>query len=190
VLRDQSASLDDFLADLGMEGVVRPVDEALIPRVAQLLQKTNQFNLTTRRRSAQEVAALAADPDWVCLTLSLRDRLADHGVVGVGFAQLCGDKAVVDTLLLSCRVIGRTAERLLLHELGRAAAAHGCTTLVGCYQATDRNALVAGLYPDLGFAPDGTAQGEQRYSLPLAALDQLAPRHIAGAVSDERTVQR
>jgi FkbH-like protein len=189
-LRERAASLDDFLADLAMRASVRPVDEALLPRVAQLLQKTNQFNLTTRRRTAAEVAALAADPGWVCLALALRDRLADHGVVGVGFAALHGDEAVVDTLLLSCRVIGRTAERLLLSELGRAAAARGCTTLVGCYQETDRNALAADLYPQLGFSPNGTTQGEQRYRLPLEALDTLATRHIAIAGTDERTAQR
>lgn len=178
-LRERSASLDDFLADLAMVASVRPVDVTLLPRVTQLLQKTNQFNLTTRRRTSQEVAALAADPRWVCLSLSLRDRLADHGIVGVGFTALRGDEAVVDTLLLSCRVIGRTAERLLLRELGRAAAERGCRTLVGCYRATDRNTLVAGLYPQLGFAPDGPADGEQRYVLPLSALDQLAAPHIA-----------
>ena len=98
--------------------------------------------------------------------------------MGVGFTALRGDEAVVDTLLLSCRVIGRTAERLLLRELGRAAAERGCRTLVGCYRATDRNTLVAGLYPQLGFAPDG-GDGEQRYVLPLSALDQLAAPHIA-----------
>ena len=189
-LREGMASLDDFLDELAMEASVRPVDEALLPRVTQLLQKTNQFNLTTRRRTSQEVAALAADPRWVCLSLSLRDKLADHGIVGVGFAVQHGDEAVVDTLLLSCRVIGRTAERLLLTELGRAAAERGCTTLVGCYRATDCNALVAELYPQLGFSPQGAAQGEERYSLPLVALDKLATRHIASAGSGERTVQQ
>jgi len=196
-LRERSASLDDFLADLAMVASVRPVDGALLPRVTQLLHKTNQFNLTTRRRPSQEVAALAADPGWVCLSLSLRDRLADHGIVGVGFTALRGDEAVVDTLLLSCRVIGRTAERLLLRELGRAAAERGCRTLVGCYRATDRNALVAGLYPQLGFTPGGPADGEQRYVLPLSALDQLAAPHIAIDTTqltasdrpDERTAQ-
>ena len=189
-LREGAATLDDFLDDLLMEGGVSPVDGALLPRVAQLVQKTNQFNLTTRRRTEQEVAALAADPHWICVALSLRDRLADHGIVGVGFAVLQGDEAVVDTLLMSCRVIGRTAEQLLLGELGRAAAGRGCTTFVGCYRATDRNALVADLYPRLGFSPQGAVDGEQRYSLPLAALDTLTTRHIACAGSDERTVRQ
>lgn len=79
------------------------------------------------------------------------------------------DGAAQLSLLLSCRVIGRTAERLLLSELGRAAAERGCRALVGCYRATDRNALVTDLYPRLGFAPDGTAGDEQRYTLPLSA---------------------
>jgi FkbH-like protein len=185
-LRERATSLDDFLADLTMRASVCPVDGATVPRVAQLVQKTNQFNLTTRRRTAQQVAALADDPHWVCLTLSLRDRFADHGIVGVGFAALHGEQAVVDTLLLSCRVIGRTAERLLLSELGRAAADRGCKALVGCYRATDRNALVAELYPRLGFAPADAVESEQRYVLPLPALDELATPHIAS----ERMVRR
>jgi FkbH-like protein len=184
-LREQAASLDEFLAELAMRATVGPVDDMAIPRVAQLLQKTNQFNLTTRRRTEQQVAALAADPHWICLYLSLRDRLADHGIVGVGFAALHDECAVVDTLLLSCRVIGRMAERFLLSELGRAAADRGCATLVGCYRATDRNALVAELYPGLGFVPDGVTDDEQRYVLPLSALGGLAAPHIAS----ERTVR-
>jgi FkbH-like protein len=181
-LRGRAASLEDFLADLKMRAWVRPVDEATIPRVAQLLQKTNQFNLTTRRHPAQLVAALTGDPRWVCLTLSLRDRFADHGLVGVGFAELRGAEAIVDTLLLSCRVIGRTAERLLLAELARTAAGSGCRVLVGRYRPTEANAVVADLYPRLGFAADGAdgdTEGGTRYVLPLTALDQLRTPHIA-----------
>jgi FkbH-like protein len=178
-LRERAASLDDFLADLTMLGSVRPVDDASLPRVAQLVTKTNQFNLVTRRRSAEMIRALAGDPRWVCLCLSLSDRFADHGVVGVGFAAIDGECALVDTLLLSCRVIGRTAERLLLAELGRAAAQRGCSVLVGAYRSSERNAVVSALYPDLGFVADGEVDGEQRFLLPLSSLNLLATPHIA-----------
>jgi FkbH-like protein len=178
-LRRRAASLDDFLADLKMQACVRPVDDTTIPRVAQLLHKTNQFNLTTRRHTAQQVAAMTGNPRWVCLTLSLRDRFAEHGLVGVGFAELRGAEALVDTLLLSCRVIGRTAEQLLLAELGRMAASSGCSVLVGCYRPTNANAVVADLYPRLGFAEDSGDAEEVRYVLPLTSLHGLRTPHIA-----------
>lgn len=200
-LREHAGSLDDFLAGLEMTASVRPVDETSGARVAQLLRKTNQFNLTTRRHSAEQAAALADDPGWVCLTLSLRDRFADHGLVGVGFAELRGEQAVVDTLLLSCRAIGRTAEQLLLAELGRAAESAGCRVLVGCYRPTDRNAVVAELYPRLGFAPAQTEPGnpvetgsgdagERRYVLPLAELGRLATPHINSERSEAAAGRR
>ncbi len=177
-LREGVTSMEDFLAGLRMRATIHPVNEVTLARVVQLLQKTNQFNLTTRRRTAQEVVALTRDSRWVCLALSLSDRFADHGIIGVAFAVIEGEEAVVDTLLLSCRVIGRTAERLLLEELGRAAIARGCTSLIGNYRPTDRNAVVAEMYRGLGFSSEGVVDGQHRYVLPLSALDQLRAPHI------------
>jgi FkbH-like protein len=155
-LRAQAATLEDFLRSLEMRARVRPLELDLLDRAAQLTQKTNQFNLTLVRRSRAEVEALAADPRAICLTLELEDRFAAHGVVGLAFALPAADDsltAVIDTLLLSCRVIGRTAESHLLSHVSREALAAGFTKLRGRYVGGPRNALVADLYTRLGFAP-------------------------------------
>lgn len=159
-LRQGSASLEAFLASLDMVASVVALDEPTLARTVALIGKTNQFNLTGRRRSGTEVAALKDDPGHVVLCVRLRDRFADHGLVGVliGAVEADGDgnrRMRIDTWLLSCRVIGRTLEHEMLRLLADAAAARGCRRLVGSYVPTARNALVADLYPRLGFEPDG-----------------------------------
>jgi len=180
-VREQHTSVEEFLDDLRMRAVVRVVDHETVPRAAQLVGKTNQFNLTSLRRSEQELAELSVDSEWICLTLSLRDRLADHGVVGLALARKDGPSAIIDTLLLSCRVIGRTAERVLLEEVGRVAASRGCAQLVGLYRPTARNGLVADLYPRLGFAPAAAEPGRDvdRFTFDLAEVDLLKTCHIS-----------
>lgn len=150
-LRLASDSLAGFLDSLQMRVRVRPLGPADLDRAAQLVQKTNQFNLTGRRHSRQRLLELATDPEWHCVTLTLRDRFADHGQVGFLLVHVRGGEAEIDTLLLSCRVIGRTAERRLVAEAATAARAAGCGSLVGVYVPSGRNELVAGLYEELGF---------------------------------------
>ncbi|MBV6699867.1 HAD-IIIC family phosphatase [Kitasatospora aureofaciens] len=170
-LRVAADSLEGFLDSLQMRSLLRPLTPGGLDRAAQLLQKTNQFNLTTRRRSRDELAELLGHPDWRCLTLSLRDRFADHGTVGLVLLRLDGAAGEIDTLLLSCRVIGRTAERRLVAAAAAEARAVGCDRLVGRYVPTSRNSLVAGLYPELGFQPvdesAGGPAGARSYMYPL-----------------------
>ena len=154
-LQASAASLEDFWRSLQMRARVVPVTDATLDRAAQLTQKTNQFNLTLRRRTREELARLTGEDGVVCLTLELSDRFADHGLIGLGLITTAagdGVVATIDTLLLSCRVIGRTAESHLLAHLGRAALTLGATRLRGVYVPGPRNALVADLYPRLGFA--------------------------------------
>lgn len=171
-LRGASDSLDDFLTSLRMRAQVREMTLSDLDRATQLLQKTNQFNLTTRRYSQQEIATRIGHPDWTCLLLALRDRFAHHGTVGLLLLHRSGTDADIDSLLLSCRVIGRTAERRLLAAAADAARAAGCTRLVGRYVPTARNALVQTLYLDLGFErlPD-TAAGPETAARYAYALD-------------------
>ena len=147
-------------------GHPRPADEVTLPRIAALIGKTNQFNLTGRRRGPSEVEALAADPAWSVLSVRLRDCFSDHGLVGVLLAHADGGVLTIDTWLLSCRVIGRTLEdEMLLLAAGEARRA-GCSTIRGSYVPSGKNALVSGLYPRLGFtqdesgalAPDGAGE--------------------------------
>src|SRR6185437_736699 len=99
---------------LEMQLSIASVDRDSLARAAQLTQKTNQFNVTTRRSTEAEIARRASDPAWVVATFGVRDRFGDNGIVGFVMARHAGDTLDIDTLLLSCRVIGRTVETAML----------------------------------------------------------------------------
>ena len=127
----EASSLEDFLDSLDMEATFEPVGRSNLPRVAQLVGKTNQFNLTSRRRSEAELTELVADPATVAFAARLRDRYADHGLVAVVLARADGPDLDVDTWLMSCRVIGRSLEDLVLERLAAEAHERGCVGIRG-----------------------------------------------------------
>ncbi|SNQ51613.1 Subfamily IIIC HAD-superfamily phosphatase [Frankia canadensis] len=146
-----ASSLEEFHRGLDMTATVVPLDELTLPRVAQLIGKTNQFNLTGRRRGAEEIARLAADPATTVLCVRLADRFADHGLVAVVIAVADGGALAVDTWLMSCRVIGRTLEDEVAGLLMAEARRRGLARVIGEYWPSPKNALVAGLYERLGY---------------------------------------
>jgi FkbH-like protein len=149
-----ATSVDEFLASLDMVAAIEPVDDRTATRAAALLSKTNQFNLTTRRHSAVDVDRMRRDPAYACFTLQLQDRFGDHGVVGLAIVRRePGDprQATIDSLLLSCRVIGRRAETALLSHIAEWAHRQGCDAVVGEYRATPKNRPAADCYPQHGF---------------------------------------
>jgi len=148
-----ATSLADFHRSLAMVATVVPLDEVTLPRVAQLVAKTNQFNLTGRRRGQAELAALAADPAAAVLCVRLADQFADHGLVAVAIVSQDGDVLDIDTWLMSCRVIGRTLEDETAGLLVAEARRRGCRHLRGHHVSTAKNGLVADLYLRLGFTP-------------------------------------
>lgn len=160
--REQAPDLDSYLRSLEMEATVGLADDFSLPRVSQLTLKTNQFNLTTRRYAEAEIDALRRSGDHDVLTLALRDRFGDSGLVGAAIVRYAGDRAVIDTFLLSCRVLGRGVEDVLLAALLRRAAARGCAKAVGEYLPTRKNSQVEHFYEQRGFArmePSGPEGG-------------------------------
>lgn len=153
--RLEIGDLDDFLRDLDMTATIAPFDDVRLPRIVQLIGKTNQFNLTTRRHGLARVRELMAEPNAVHLYLELRDRFTDHGLVGVLIAMPRDSALEIDTWLLSCRVIGRRAEHAMLEQLARRAGEAGFSRLRGTYSPTPKNGVVRDLYPSLGFEPVG-----------------------------------
>lgn len=131
------------------------VDAVNKPRVVQLLNKTNQFNLTTIRRNQAELEAFLDRPGAHGFQVRLRDKFADHGVILVALAEARNGVLEIDTLLMSCRVLGRGVEQVVMAELARIAREAGCGAVAGRYRPTERNGMVADLYPRLGFAPAG-----------------------------------
>jgi FkbH-like protein len=183
-LGETAADLPSYLRSLAMVGDVRPIDDADLPRVVQLLGKTNQWNLTTRRHPHDVVDAMRRQPGAVSFTLRLADRFGDHGLVAVVLAVPDEDGTLrIDTWLMSCRVIARTAEAYVFDKLLRAAIDAGYTRLRGDYLPTPKNVQVASLYADLGFAEVASPLGDgaRRYEATLASLTP-PPHHIADAV--------
>jgi FkbH-like protein len=170
---EETMDLSDFLASLGMRARVEPIDEGSLARATQLINKTNQFNLTTRRLTEGAVGALARDPGVCTRTVRLSDRFGDHGLVSVLIASRHGDVAEIDDWLMSCRVLKRGVERMLLRELVDWAAAHGLRELRGRFVATGRNELVRGLLDELGFERANESENETSYRLSLDGFTEL-----------------
>jgi FkbH-like protein len=144
-------SKEDFFRYLEQEAEVATVLPATLARVAQLTQKTNQFNLTTRRYTEQQVTDMVARPECRVLSIKVRDRFGDHGLVGVAITQDEGETCNIDTFLLSCRVIGRTVETALLSQLATQASSRGCKRLSGWFLPTKKNAPARDFYSQHGF---------------------------------------
>lgn len=176
-LASQAGDLDAFLASLQMTARVEPVNPINIERVAQLIGKSNQFNLTTRRRTIAELQQLAADPAWVTLTISLKDMLGDHGLISVVLAHQQGATLDIDTWLMSCRVLQRGVEAFVRDALVAEARRRGCDTITGSYVPTDRNDMVRDLLPRLGWAAAGATGDTTWWRLDLSAAP-AAPTHI------------
>ncbi len=161
-LEQSSGSMEQYLRSLEMRADVRAIDEEDLPRVVQLLAKTNQFNLTTRRHTRQALLDLLEPDGSVGMTLRLADRFGDHGLVAVLVATPLGaDRGTlrVDTWLMSCRVIGRSAEQFLFGLLMVRARQIGYRRILGEYIPTKKNVLVAELYDQLGFRKlDGSGE--------------------------------
>jgi len=137
-LEEDAGSLEDFYASLRMEALIAPFDEVNLPRIAQLVGKTNQFNLTTRRHSLAELRAFADDPEYVTMYVRLRDAFVDHGLIAVLIARQDDDSLDIETWLMSCRVIGRTVEEKMLERLCEIGEARGTRRLKGNYAATEK----------------------------------------------------
>jgi FkbH-like protein len=165
-------SVEEFLASLELRARIEMPGEARIPRVSQLTQKTNQFNLTTRRYSEGDILRMIESPDHAVFTLTAGDRYGDLGLTGVFIARrVNGEQAAVDTLLMSCRVLGRRLE----HEF-----------VARCFEAIDqrwqprrwnaeyiktrKNGMVADFWPEFGFLPEAKDDGGARYAVERSKL--------------------
>ncbi|MEV4847810.1 HAD-IIIC family phosphatase [Micromonospora matsumotoense] len=144
-------SLRDYLAELGVRVRLSVPTAADVPRVSQLTLRTNQFNLTTRRLSPDEVAALLDDPAGTVLAVRSGDRFGDNGLVGAVFLRRAEDVLHIDNFLLSCRVFSRGVETATLAEVLRHARDTGVAAVTAEYRPTARNAKVAEFYPRNGF---------------------------------------
>ncbi len=153
--REQSAftDLNEYLASLNMTlsfSEFRPIDT---PRLSQLINKSNQFNVTTRRRTEAEVAKLITDKSFVSFSARLTDRFGDYGLIGIVIAKVDPSTTAleIDTWLMSCRVLNRQVEEEVMNEIVRLAGKYSCNEIRGVYIPTAKNQLVKNLFPRMGF---------------------------------------
>jgi FkbH-like protein len=153
---ERATDMEGYLKSLSMTLVAARISEIDLGRAAQLINKSNQFNLTTRRYTEAELERLVKDPAIVALCFRLRDRFGDNGLISVILArtdpQWNEDALLIDTWLMSCRVLGRQVESAALEVIAGEAAKRGASAIIGEYRPTPRNGLVADHFAKLGFA--------------------------------------
>jgi len=180
-LQKQVGGVDAYLASLDMTITFQPFDATGRARIVQLINKSNQYNLTTRRYTEPEVAAAQSDPDVFTLQVRLADIFGDNGMISV---VICRREDPVtwniDTWLMSCRVLGRRVENMVLRELVEHAREAGVRKLKGVYKPSGRNALVVGHYSKLGFSRTGADEtGLTEWELLVdAPLPDAAPMKV------------
>jgi FkbH-like protein len=151
-LRKQVGGIDAYLASLDMTITFQPFDATGRARIVQLINKSNQYNLTTRRYTDPEIAETESDAGVFTMQVRLADIFGDNGMISVVICRP-GEQGAwdIDTWLMSCRVLGRKVEHMVLREILRHARATGVHKLHGSYIPTDRNKLVMDHYAKLGF---------------------------------------
>ena len=159
-LQKQFVSFNDYLQSLEMFASYAPFDKFHYARIAQLTQRSNQFNLRTIRYNESEIEQLAKDPAVISLYFNLEDKLANHGLISVVIMKPVDEQTLfIDTWLMSCRVLKRGMEEFIINQIIQTAQNHGYLKVVGEYLKTPKNAMVANIYEKMGF----TALGDGVY---------------------------
>ena len=174
-LRTATANIEDFYRSLQMEIQFDPINEKNIKRLAQLTQKTNQYNATTYRYSLSEMEKFQQDDNCNVYGVGLRDKFGDNGIVAVMITREDGASWYIDTFLLSCRVIGRTVEEALLAFLCEKAGAADIKNLKGKIIPTAKNIPIRDLYEKNGFSALKAGDGEVEWLLNLEEKNVTVP---------------
>jgi FkbH-like protein len=175
-LQSQFADYQEFLESLSMQAEIGEFSPVYLERICQLTNKTNQFNLTTKRYTLAEMEAMAASPECVTLYGRLKDKFGDNGLVSVLAARLKGRELHIELWLMSCRVLKRDMEAAMLDALVSRAAERGATDIIGYYYRTAKNGMVAEHYRSLGFEPESLEQDGSRSTWRLA-IGKYMPRN-------------
>lgn len=183
-LRSSATDMDAFLGTLQTTMTVGPFQPTDVTRITQLINKTNQFNLTTRRYTEAEVRTFMQDPRILTFAARVSDRFGDNGLTSVVICRPGEDgpepEMEIDTWLMSCRILGRGVEDAMLSVVANRVRESGAGRLVGRYRPTAKNGMVRELFPRLGFGSRSRDQksGETSWVLPLAGAVSAAPGHL------------
>lgn len=144
-------SYGDYLISLEMKAEIRDFDEVHLPRITQLTNKSNQFNVTTKRYTQAEMEEVAADNEHIRLCGRLEDKFGDNGIVSVVIGRIEAEKLHIELWLMSCRVLKRDMEYAMLDTLVSECQKRGITEIIGYYYPTKKNSMVANLFGEFGF---------------------------------------
>ena len=173
VLLSSFTDISSYLESLEMVGTFSEFNSIDIPRITQLINKSNQFNVTTRRRTESEVRELLDNPNCLCFTMRLTDRFGDYGLISVVIGMVSGvapeTELEVDTWLMSCRVLNRQVEEEVMNEVARLARLKSCAYIRGIYVPTARNQMVRDLYLRMGFASISETDNRSEFCFPIGS---------------------
>jgi FkbH-like protein len=172
------SNYDEYLASLEMYARCEKINSQTVARVSQLLNKSNQFNLTTIRRTEAEVLALCSEHTARTLTIRLGDKFGEHGLVCIAIAHVENEQMTLETLVMSCRVLKRDVEKLMLNALVQIARKEGAHTLLASWVKTAKNGLVKDLLDDLGFELTASSEERKDYRLNIDGFSEFAT-HIS-----------
>lgn len=161
--KEKYLDYNEFLKHLKMEGVIRNICEETVQRAVQLTNKSNQFNLTTKRFTEDDIRKRMKDENYICLYGRLKDKFADNGIVSILIARKEKETAHIELFLMSCRVLKRGMEDVMIDELFRRLETTECETVIGYYYQTKKNAMVENLYEDMGFTLQEAFDGGKRF---------------------------
>lgn len=184
--RDEALSsftnYNEFLQSLAMKAQIIPFSPLFMERIAQLTNKTNQFNLTTKRYTQATLESIAKDSSFITLQGRLKDRFGDNGLIALLITRIEDKTAHIDLWLMSCRVLKRTMEYAMLDTLIKHAKVKGVKTLIGYYYKTQKNAMVADLYSDFGFSLKAQNGDDSIWQLDI---DKYKPKDYFIGVNDD-----
>ena len=155
-----STDMESYLTSLEMVATISKFTVADAPRISQLINKSNQFNVTTRRRSEEEVIQIVNDNRFAAFTIRLADKFGDHGLIAIVIAKIDSSDFQIDTWLMSCRVLKRGVEEETLNEIIRLGIDSGCDKVIGTFLRTAKNEMVADLYPRMGFLKNSESESD------------------------------
>jgi FkbH-like protein len=169
----------EYLASLEMSAEIAPFTPVYLERITQLINKTNQFNLTTRRYTISEVEAIAQNSTLITLYGRLADKFGDNGLVSVLIGQVLGDTLEIDLWLMSCRVLKREMEFAMFDALVEQCQTLGIRKILGVYIPSKKNGLVSGHYSSLGFSPlGGPSEGRELWCYEIPPTYSPRTRYI------------
>jgi FkbH-like protein len=161
--------MDEYLVSLDMTAKIGPFMELDIERIAQLTQRSNQFNLRTIRYTNVEIERIMADTNFLTVSVEVADKFGNYGLIGVVIIETTGTSANIDTWIMSCRVLKRTVEHTVMNYIVEQLLKLNIQTLNGQYIPTEKNKLVLNLLGDLGMSETESNQ----YALNLNEFQKL-----------------